>query len=468
MRKLAADHHPMPPTNWHGCRVTVMGLGRFGGGLGAARWLARQGAEVTVTDLADAQALAEPLARLHDVPLAGLQLGGHREQDFLTADCVVVNPAVRPQSPYLDLARRHGAPLTTEIGLLIEHCPAPIIGVTGSNGKSTTAAMIAAILRANGRRAWLGGNLGGSLLDDLSRMQPSDWVVLELSSFQLHYLAGRLTGPRVGVVTGFSPNHLDWHGSLRAYRQAKQQILAGQGPEDVAVLNPADPELRWWEPVVRGRLAHVPPESRLPALRVPGEHNHANAALAVAAARAAGCRAEAAQEALASFAGLAQRLEWVGVVAGRRFYNDSAATTPESTAAAIQALAEPVWLLAGGRDKGLRFEPLVRTIVERCRGAAFYGEMGQGLYEQTRALNAGFACCAIETLEAAFAWCVDRSRAGDAILFSPACASTDQFADYRQRGRRFVELLRVQTAGPLARCAEAGEVSGVSRGVLRA
>ncbi len=434
-----------------------MGLGRFGGGLGAARWLAQQGAKVTVTDLADAQALDEPLAKLQDVPLAWLTLGGHRDEDFRSADCVVVNPAVRPDSPWLELARRGGAKLTTEIGLLIDYCPAPIIGVTGSNGKSTTAAIIAAVLRAEGRRVWLGGNLGGSLLEKLDQMEPGDWVVLELSSFQLHYLAGQFNGPRVAVVTGFSPNHLDWHGSLEAYRKAKQQILAGQGPEDAAVLNWADAELRRWQPLVRGRLVASPPPDQVPALRLPGEHNRANAALAAAAATAVGCSAQAVQAGLESFAGLPQRLEWIGVVGGRRFYNDSAATTPESTRAAIEALGEPIWLLAGGRDKGLAFEGLAQTIVRDCRGAAFFGAVRQVLAEQVTALEPGFACCSVETLDEAFAWCFERARVGEAILLSPACASTDQYANYHQRGERFVELLRARVARPPDGSGESGE-----------
>jgi len=323
------------------------------------------------------------------------------------------------------------------------------VAVTGSNGKSTTAAMIAAILRADGRRCWLGGNLGGSLLEQLDEIRPDDWVVLELSSFQLHYLAGRLDGPAVAVVTGFSPNHLDWHGSLAAYRRAKQQILAGQRPGDTAVLNPYDPELAAWKDLVRGKSVPPPLPGEMPPLRLPGRHNRVNAALAAGAATAAGCSAEAIQTALASFAGLPQRLEWVGVVAGRRFYNDSSSTTPESTLAALEALEEPIWLLAGGRNKGLAFEPLVQTIIRRCCGAAFFGQTARRLADRCQAADPGFACEAFESMEDAFGWCFERARPDEAILLSPGCASTDQFVNFQQRGQRFVELVRkrVSTAG---------------------
>ena len=184
--------------DYRGRRATIMGLGHFGGGAAAARWLARQGAIVTVTDLADENALADSLPLLADVPIAAVHLGGHREEDFRDADLVVVNPAVRPDSPWLHLARQSGAGSATELELFIENCPAPIIGVTGSNGKSTTAAMIASILKAAGRRTFLGGNIGGSLLDQLPQIGRDDWVVLEISSFQLWHFTPAATNAAHG------------------------------------------------------------------------------------------------------------------------------------------------------------------------------------------------------------------------------------------------------------------------------
>jgi len=207
--------------DFHGKRATVMGLGHFGGGVAAARWLARLGAVVTVSDLAEKNTLAEPLGELADLPITSFHLGGHREEDFRRAELVVVNPAVRPDNPMLEIARCSGAQLCSEIELFMRASPAAIIGVTGSNGKSTTAAMISAILQADGRKTWLGGNVGGSLLDSLEQIAEDHWVVLELSSFQLHHLATDAPGPRVAVITGFSPNHLDWHGTLPDYVAAK-------------------------------------------------------------------------------------------------------------------------------------------------------------------------------------------------------------------------------------------------------
>ncbi len=422
-----------------------MGLGRFGGGVAAARWLARQGAVLTVTDLRDEAALADSLAALEDVPVARLHLGGHREEDFCGADLVVVNPAVRPGNRFVQIARETGARLTTEIELLIDHCPGTIIGVTGSNGKSTTAAMIAAILHVDGPRCWLGGNMGGSLLEKLRWMEPGDWTVLELSSFQLRRLGLNRPMPHVAVVTGCTPNHLDWHRDYAEYVAAKQRILLMQTPHDLAVLNTLDEEVALWEPLVRGRRVPLPPLEEIPELKVPGEHNRINAACAAAAARAVGSTWEAIRDGLGGFAGLPQRLEQFTVIEGRRFYNDSASTTPESTVAAIHSLEGPVWVLAGGKDKGLDSGNLAAMLVERAAGAAFFGSVREVLKGWASGCNPEFPCTATETMADALRWCWDRSSPGDAVVLSPGFASTDQFEDFRSRGAEFVRL-----AGALA------------------
>jgi len=425
-----------------GKRATVMGLGRFGGGIAAARWLARQGALVTVTDLADEIALADSLLALKDSPIAAYHLGGHREDDFRNSDLLVVNPAVRPGNPLLELARRSGARLSSEIELFMEACPARQIGVTGSNGKSTTAAMTAAILRAAGRKVHLGGNIGNSLLNDLDQIGRDDWVVLELSSFQLWHLGPDARMPHIAVVTGCSPNHLDWHATFEHYVAAKQRILAGQTADDLAVLGDLDPGASSWTGCLAGRQVALEPFDQLPPLNVPGQHNLANAACAAAAARAAGCDLEAIRNGLKSFCGLPQRLEWCGAIDGRRFCNDSTATTPESTVAGLRSIDEPVWLLAGGRDKGCDFQSLVSTVVEKARGAAFFGTAGGQLRDRVAACTTAPPCTAVKTMEDALRWCWDHSAPGEVILLSPACSSSDQFRSFRERGERFVELIQ--------------------------
>jgi len=438
-----------------GKRATVMGLGRFGGGVAAARWLAGQGALVTVTDLAGESELAGSLAALEGVPIERFRLGGHHEDDFRRADLVVVNPAVRPGNSLVEIARQAGARLASELELFLERCPAPVVGVTGSSGKSTTAAMTAAVLRADGRRAWLGGNIGRSLLGHLGEISPDDWVVLEMSSFQLYWLGPRAPMPRVAVVTGCTENHLDWHGDWASYVAAKQRILTGQGSGDVAVLNTRDPEVATWTGLVRGRQQALPDLESLPALRVPGKHNRVDAGLAAGAALAAGCGEASAGRGLEEFRGLPMRLEWFAVVEGRRFYNDSTSTTPESTAAALEAIDEPVWLLAGGRDKGCAMDRLAVAAAEMARGAAFFGETAERLRAGVAGLKPRLPCVAVETLADALRWCWRRSKPDEAILLSPGCSSGDQFLNFRERGEHFAELVRAM-ADPLSRYGKKG------------
>ncbi len=419
-----------------------MGLGHFGGGVAAARWLARQGAAVTVTDTADERSLADSLAALAGEPIARFQLGGHREDDFRRSDLVVVNPAVRPGNRFVELARQHGARLTTEIELFLDRCPARIVGATGSNGKSTTAAMTAAILRASGRRTWLGGNIGRSLLDELPNIGPDDWVVLELSSFQLWHMGPQTPMPYTVVVTNCTPNHLDWHGHFADYVAAKQRILTGQPPDGVAVLNPLDAEVQSWRPRARTKLLDWYPPAAVPRLAVPGEHNRVNAACAATAALGLGCTEREVGAGLERFGGLPQRLELVAVAAGRRFYNDSSSTTPESTIAALTTLEGPAWLLAGGSDKGIELAALAEAVAARTCGAALFGAVRRRLQDLIRARAEDFPCAAVETMADALTWCSERSRPGDAIVLSPACASKDQFANFRRRGETFDELVR--------------------------
>jgi UDP-N-acetylmuramoylalanine--D-glutamate ligase len=359
---------------------------------------------------------------------------------------VVVNPAVRPGDRFLRIARQGGARLTSEVELFLEACPARVIGVTGSNGKSTTAAMTAAILEADRRRVWLGGNIGTSLLDRLDAVQPVDWVVLELSSFQLWHLSPGARVPEVAVVTNCSPNHLDWHPNYAHYKAAKQRMLVGQRPDDLAVLGDDDPETASWAPLVRGRRVPLPPESAIPPLAIPGEHNRRNARCAAAAAKAVGCSSAAIDRALAAFSALPQRLEPIGEVSGRRFYNDSSATTPGATIAALAAIDGRVWLLAGGSDKGVDLRPLAAAIARHACGAALYGAVGARIRRQVTAEAPGFACTAVETLGEALRWCWDRSHADDAVVLSPGCASHDQFRNYHARGEAFVRMVRALSA----------------------
>ncbi len=316
------------------------------------------------------------------------------------------------------------------------------MGVTGSNGKSTTAAMTAAILRADGRRVHLGGNIGKSLLDDVEAMDGHDWVVLELSSFQLHRLGPTAPVPQTAVITNFTPNHLNWHPDLEHYAASKQRLLVLQPADGRAVFDRAAPGLEGWERFVRGSLCQPADLSDLPPLAVCGGHNRENAALAAAAARQAGCAESAIEAGLAGYRGLADRLEAVRTIGGRRIINDSSSTTPESTIAALDALEPPIWLLAGGADKGMDYSRLAERIAERADGAVLFGQVAEQLAEKVTGRRARLFCHAVKTLDEAFALAVRQAPAGATIVLSPGCSSHDQFVNYRQRGERFTELSR--------------------------
>lgn len=464
-------------------RVTVMGLGAFGGGVGAVQFLAREGARVTVTDLKPASELEESLAQLAGVPEITLHLGGHRDEDFLQCDLLVASPAVPAESRYLQLARDAGVPVTCEMNLFWERNRGKTVCITGSNGKSTTAALTHALLSATaapddaGSAAagvcWLGGNIGKSLLPAVEEIGPDDWVVLELSSFQLEALAPLRPNPHVAIATNFSPNHLDRHGSLEAYRAAKQNLLRWQTPDRLAILNQNDADVSLWPTSARTYWFGRDDEGRqgvfgtgfdaykrralyrngareqvLPVgnwLKLPGEHNFQNALAATCAALVIGKTVPAIAAGMNRFAGLPHRLELVAETAGRRFYNDSKATTPEAALEALSAFRTPIVLLAGGYDKQIDLEGLARGIVRPgVKGVSLMGETAGALAALIAAADPAGSVPVREhdRFEAAFAWAAAQAAPGDVVLLSPGCASYDWFRNYEERGEKFTQLAR--------------------------
>ena len=426
-----------------GKRVTVMGLGRFSGGVSVTRWLVRQGAIVTVTDLSDEDALAESVDSLKDLPLT-LHLGGHRTPDFTQVDLIVVNPAVPKTAPQLQMAAEAGVALTAEMNLFFERCPAPIIGVTGTTGKSTTAAMINHILQSSctDRKIWLGGNIGQSLVEQLDQIQAEDLVVLELSSFQLEDLGDIKRSPHVAVVTNLSANHLDRHGSYESYIRAKQNILRYQSKDDFAVLNATQKELHDWARQCHSRCVFFEEPGSPVTLRIPGRFNQLNASAALATSRLF-CRVV--QKSLESFNGLSHRLEYVGTIEGVQFYNDSKATTPESVIVALASFNEPCIVIVGGYDKNIALQPMIRALCERAKGVVCMGQTAGRFLEgiQQHRVTLGLPKVkAVRDLMGAFRMAAHWSRSGDVVLLSPGCASYDQFTSFEQRGDQFRQLVQ--------------------------
>jgi UDP-N-acetylmuramoylalanine--D-glutamate ligase len=465
------------PTTWRNTRVTVMGLGSFGGGIGLTRYLVSQGASVTVTDLRDAAALAGSLQTLGGLPVRYV-LGRHEEKDFIDADVVFVNPAVPPSSPYLQLARQHGVPLDSEINLFVRECRGRTVGITGSVGKSTTTALLGSILHRHDPRTLVGGNIGGSLLAHLPEITPDTPVVLELSSFQLEQLAWQHYSPPLAVVLNLAPNHLDRHGTMAAYQHAKASILAFQTLEHTAILNRDDALVRRMASAGQGQRLYYSLENVLPEgvcrdrdtlvlarggqrtvlcrqsdLMLRGAHNLSNAAAAAAAAAILGVPPSTIAAGLQGFHGLPHRLEAVATKHGITYYNDSKATTPLSTMRALEAFDAPVILLAGGYDKGTPFDELGRVIRRHARIALLYGKTAGKLERaiveanDTSADGPPTRVLELPNLDAAFAQAVTLAVPGDTVLLSPACASYDQFPHYEARGDHFRRLVQALPEG---------------------
>jgi len=443
---------------FRGQRVTVMGLGTFGGQVGAIRFLVDEGAaEIIVTDLKGESELADAVERVRHLPGVTLRLGGHDEADFRNVDAVVVSPAVPRSAAMLAVARAAGVPLTSEMNLFFERCAAPIVGVTGSVGKSTTASMIARVLAAappcperrrgaGGGQVRLGGNIGHlALLPIVRDIAPADTVVLELSSFQLESLGELKRSPHVAVVTNITPNHLDRHGTMSAYVAAKQNILRFQGTDDLAVLNAEDPELADWAALTAGRVVTYRADDAAGLeLKVIGRHNRLNAAAALAVGRAMGLADEAIATALADYAALPHRLAFVREVSGIRYYNDSKSTTPEAAMTALNAFeGTPVVMIVGGYDKQIDLEPLCRELAARAKAVVAIGQTRSQFVELIKRHRGpgGATVKMAQDLAGAVRLATYFARRGDAVLLSPACASYDQFENYEDRGRQFCELV---------------------------
>ncbi len=426
-----------------GKRVTVVGLGRFGGGVGVTRWLSSQGAKITVSDKADASTLADSLRKLDGLDVR-LHLGSHEETDFLQTDLLVVNPAVPKEMPLLAAAQAAGVPRTSEINLFLQRCNAPVVGVTGTLGKSTTTAMIGEILKQR-FTTHVGGNIGRSLLESLPEIADDHLVVLELSSFQLQDLPLVGISPHVAVVTNLMPNHLDRHHTVDAYAAAKRNIFAYQTSNDILVLNVACEATADWARQSSGRVEWFDPAAEAFKLAIPGEHNQANAQAAWAAACQFGIDRKSAADALRGFCGLPHRMQLALERNGVRYYNDSKSTTPESAVMALNAFdPRTVVILVGGSDKGHAFDELGKALAERAKTVITLGTTKEKIATVVEARRSGRfpAVEKAENLPDAVALAKQHAVGGDVILLSPACASYDMFVNYQQRGDSFLELIR--------------------------
>jgi UDP-N-acetylmuramoylalanine--D-glutamate ligase len=438
-------------------RTLVVGLGATG--LSCARFLAKQGVEVAVTDSREQPpAVAAIRGELPDVALF---LGGFDADIFARAERIVVSPGVPLREPLIAAARRRGVEVVGDIELFARMVEAPVIAITGSNGKSTVTTLVGEMARQAGRQVRVGGNLGTPALDLIEDVEP-DLYVLELSSFQLesvtslHCLAA--------TVLNISPDHLDRYASLDEYARAKQQVYVGAqlqvinrddvraaalavqgaprvsfglGEPDGDNFGVVDTGAGAW--IVRGSERWMP----VAHLRIAGRHNLANALAALALADAAGLDRQAMLQVLREFQGLPHRTQWVAERNGVAWYNDSKATNIGATLAAVRGFDGPLVLIAGGQGKGADFADLAEGLDERVKAVVLIGEATD---EIERALGKRLPIWRAASMREAVAVAAELAVAGDLVLLSPACASFDMFNNYQHRGEMFTQAVQELTA----------------------
>ncbi len=441
-----------------GKRVLLVGFARSG--RAAALALRRQGALVTVTDLRG------PAEFQNDIPLLlsekiGLELGLHRETTFLRQDLIIVSPGVFPDPPALLAARRRGIPVVPEIEAASWFLEGTLLGVTGSNGKTTTVTLLGRMLEASGFPTFVAGNIGTPLSAAIGQVTPASMIVTELSSFQLENVQDFRA--RVAVLLNLSPNHLDRHPDFESYVRAKAQIFRHQKEEDFAILNADDPVVLSLAPAIHSRKIFFSRKRHLsdglfvtngsimygvknlerPLLhrkdvRLRGEFNLENVLAAAAAACVVGADFEAIRQVVRDFKGVEHRLELVGEVHGVEFYNNSKATSVAATVNSLEAFEGGVHLILGGKDKGAPYEPIRQRLRDRVRAVYLIGAAAGRIEKELSGAAVLVPCGDLQTaVQQAF----ERSWPGDVILLAPACSSFDQFRDYEERGRVFKEIV---------------------------
>lgn len=447
----------------YGKKVAVLGFARQGKAL--ARWLPTVGARVLVSDQRPPEKMASEIGAFPDIEFI---LGGHPESLLDGVDLLCLSGGVSLDLPVVQEAIKRRIPLSNDAQLFLERCPAPVIGITGSAGKTTTTTLTGEIMKQSGRTTWVGGNIGDVLLDVLDQIEPEHCVVIELSSFQLELMT---SSPQTAAILNITPNHLDRHGTMGSYIRAKAQIILHQSSNEVAVLGWDDANAHALSEIARGELcwfsaqtmvsdgafqvgqrllvsgrASSSGEPRVVCSRhdIPlrGDHNLLNVLAACALTGVNGVDPAVMESTIRSFRPVAHRLEVVRVVGGVTYVNDSIATAPERVVAALKSFTEPLVLLAGGKDKKLPWEEMIRLALTRCRHIIAFGDAGD-LVVQTIEQIAGNpdVVTRVHTLEEAVSRAASLAQPGDVVLLSPGGTSYDAYLDFAERGEHFRQLV---------------------------
>lgn len=448
----------------YGQKLLILGLARQGKAL--ARFAVQAGAAVTISDLRPAEKLTAEMEDLKDYPIAYV-LGEHPMSLLEDIDVLAVSGGVPLSATLVEEAFRRAIPVTNDSHEFIKRSPTAVIGITGSAGKTTTTALTGVMSQVAGRTTWIGGNIGRPLIADLHKMGPDDVVVQELSSFQLELWQ---RSPRVVTVLNITPNHLDRHKTMKAYVNAKANILRYQAPTDTAVLCADDAGSYALKPLVKGHLrlfslnhkimdgAFVHHDKiwlrngretavcKVCDVQLRGQHNLLNTLAAITLADSIGIPVEAMAQAIRTFKGVEHRLELVQTINGVQWINDSIATAPERTLAALDAFDEPIILLAGGQDKAMAWDEWARQLPQKCHRVILFGElaelMEQKLSEHSGIKNLPSFMTRVETLEDAVQQAAKTAVAGDIVLLSPGGTSFDAFIDFAERGEKYRELVK--------------------------
>jgi len=450
-------------------RVLIVGLARTG--VATALFCAARGALVTATESHTEAAIGENVARLRNAGVA-LELGGHQEKTFLHQDLIVPSPGVPADFPQLLAAKANGVTIWSEIELAYRFLHGTLIGITGSNGKTTTTALVEHILRTAAFPTMLAGNIGTPLISCVENTKRNTITVVELSSFQLELI--ETFRPNVSLFLNLTPDHLDRHHTMSIYGAAKARVFENQIEEDAAILNadddavtpyaPARPRVYWFsrkQRVAEGAYLHGDDilfrhegaeETVLTRGEIPlvGAHNLENVLAAVVATRLAGATAQAVAKGVRSFAGVEHRLEFVAEVNGVRYYNDSKATNVDATLKALDAFPGRILIILGGKDKDSDYAVLQTPLREKAILALLIGAASEKIETQ---ITGSVAIERAGTLEHAIEVASHAARRGDVVLLAPACASFDQFENYEHRGRVFKNLVRQlqpQAAGAIS------------------
>ncbi|HVM32376.1 MAG TPA: UDP-N-acetylmuramoyl-L-alanine--D-glutamate ligase [bacterium] len=442
----------------HNKQVAVIGLGRSG--LAAARLLSVRGAQVVVIDEKTPEKLGAWIDKAKELPLK-LSLGQMDLAAILNSDLVVTSPGVPFDHPALESAREKGIAVIGELELAYGYCPSPVVAITGTNGKTTTTALTAAMIQAGGKKALACGNIGRAFAEAVFELTAEDWAVLEVSSFQLETI--ETFRPNVAAVLNVTPDHLDRHGSMQAYVEMKSRIFENQTPEDAAALNLRDKYTPIFSGLLKSRLhlfgladgakdlgkpgCYVVGDRlellgrkllRTTDLRIPGPHNLENACAAAILASLAGVPDAAIAKALAEFPGVEHRLERAGEVEGVTFINDSKGTNVDSVVKALESFPRPIVLILGGRDKAGDFRALIPLVREKVTRVMAFGECKAKVVQQ---LSTAATVVEAQSLEEVVNGAFVSSEKGGTVLFSPGCASFDMFQNYEDRGRQFKALV---------------------------